>query len=473
MRILMVSHTYPPVVSGVSLVVQKLARAMVKRGHSVTVVAGGERPEPHSSDDAGVRLVRVRGIKNPVWEEAPIPVITQKDFDEIAADVQPDILHAHEAALLCLRLLRLKRDTGLPLLATCYYVPRFLARYLTWNDEPQAAVEASVWSYSIWLYNQPDHVVFATAAHRSCFVVEGLSVPTSIISNGLDVTRYRPGDDGIERVEARYALPPRPRILFVGRLAKDKEIDLLIRAMPDIRVTRDAHLLLVGRGDDRHRLEALAGHLGLGHCVRFLGFVPEEDMPVLYQASDLFAIASECEVQSLPTLQAIATGLPVVAADAVALPELVADGVNGFLVPPGDPKATAVAILRVLSDDSMASRMGREGRLIAESHAETRTFDRYEDLYYQLLNPAQNHASESALLTKGWHRANAPGQTVRDAPRGQPAHRVSRALSSEGARSLASESRAVWVAAMQNLGGSDYPDVPKPGSGVQKYGIAT
>jgi 1,2-diacylglycerol 3-alpha-glucosyltransferase len=386
-RILMVSHTFPPVVSGVSLVVQKLARAMVQRGHSVTVIAGSDRPEPYSDYEEGVRLVRVRGFKNPVWEEAPIPVITQKDFDEIADDVQPDVLHAHEAALLCLRLLRLKRETGLPLLATCYYVPRFVARYLTWNDEPQASVEASVWSYSIWLLNQPDHVVFGTSAHRKCFVDQGLDVPTSIISNGLDLTRYRPGGDGIERVEARYALPPRPRILFVSRLAKDKEIDLLVRAMPYVRTTEDAHLLLVGRGDERHRLEDLVGQSGLGHCVHFLGFVPEEDMPALYRASDLFAIASECEVQSLPTLQAVASGLPVVAADAVALPELVHDGANGFLVPPGDTEAMAQAILRVLSDSAMAGRMGRAGLSIAQSHAEKRTFDRYENLYYQLLNP--------------------------------------------------------------------------------------
>lgn len=386
MRILMVSHTFPPVVSGVSLVVQKLSRAMVERGHSVTLVTGSDRMEPYSDEDEGVRLVRVRGLKNPFWEEAPIPFITQKDLDEIAAEIQPDILHAHEAALLALRLLRLKRDTGLPLLATCYYVPRFVARYLTWNDAPHAFVETSVWSYSTWLFNQLDHVVFATSAHRECFLKQGLEVPTTIISNGLDVTRYTPCDDGTEGVEARYALPPGPRILFVSRLAKDKEIDILIRAMPRVRTARNAHLLLVGRGDDRARLEDLVVESGLQHCVHFLGFVPEEDMPALYRASDLFAIASVCEVQSLPTLQALATGLPVVAADAVALPELVHDGANGYLVPPGDPEATANAILGILDDSALAGQMGRAGLSIAQAHAETRTFDQYENLYYQMLS---------------------------------------------------------------------------------------
>ena len=89
-------------------------------------------------------------------------------------------------------------DCRAPLLSTGYYVPRFAARRLTWNDEPQAVVESVVWAYSTWILNQFDHVVFATAAHRNLFVKERIDVPTSIISNGIDTTRYRPldGSDG-------------------------------------------------------------------------------------------------------------------------------------------------------------------------------------------------------------------------------------------------------------------------------------
>lgn len=386
MRILMASHGYPPTLSGVTLVVQKIARAMVQRGHTVTLITASDREDPYHAEDDGVQLVRVRGIRNPLWEEAPVPFISQKDFDEVVSKAQPDILHAHEAVLLCWRLLRLKRTTGLPLVSTAYYVPRFAARHLTWNDEPRAAVESIVWAYSAWIFNQFDRVVFATAAHRDWFIEEGLDVPTSIISNGTDTARYRPLDGGSEEVEARYDLPPRPRILFVSRLAKDKEIDVLIRAMPQVYAESKAHLLLIGRGGDRDRLERLAGESGLQHCVRFLGWVPEEDMPALYRAVDLFAIASICEVQSLPTLQAVATGLPVVAANAVALPELVHDGANGFLVPPGDPKAMASAILDILSDPALAAQMGQKSLSIAQPHAETYTFDQYERLYLKMIS---------------------------------------------------------------------------------------
>jgi glycosyltransferase involved in cell wall biosynthesis len=68
------------------------------------------------------------------------------------------------------------------------------------------------------------------------------------------------------------------------------------------------------------------------------------------------------------------------------LPELVHDGANGYLVPPGDPEAMAHAILRILDDTNLAGRMGQEGLSIAQSHAETRTFDQYENIYYQILS---------------------------------------------------------------------------------------
>jgi glycosyltransferase involved in cell wall biosynthesis len=312
--------------------------------------------------------------------------VSQKDLQAVIDTFQPDIIHCHEAGPISWQLLRANKEAGFPLLATCYYVPRFIARYLTWNDEPHRVIESLFWSYSTWLFNQFERVVFATAAHEQSYLQKGLDVPTTIISNGLDLSRYRPSSQSVEEVEARHRLPAGKRILFVSRLAKDKEIDVLIRLMPRVRAMYDAHLLLVGRGDDRERLEQLTEELELQACVHFLGFVPEEDLPALYRASDLFAIASTCEVQSLPTLQATATGLPVVAANAMALPELVHDAVNGYLVPPDDPEAMAAAILKILADPNRAEQMGQASLEIAQHHSELRTFDHYEDLYQQMIN---------------------------------------------------------------------------------------
>ncbi len=385
MNILMISHGYPPTVSGVTLVVQKVARAMARRGHRVLLVTASEHGEPYRAVDEGVELLRVRSVANPFWKEAPLPYITHREFEQVAAEFRPDILHAHEAAFLSLQLLRLGTAIKRPVVATCYYVPRFVASYLTWGDEPAPVVQHLTWTYSIWLFDHFDRVAFATRAHEKYFVERGLRAPTAIISNGLDLQRYHPpvGSENEEDIAGRYNLPAHPRILFVSRLARDKEIDVLFQALHRICGQLECHLLLIGRGDDRPRLEGLVEELGLQQRVSFLGFVPEQDVPALYRQCDLFAIASCCEVQSIPTMQAVATGLPVVAVDALALPELVHDGENGFLVSPRDAEAMAQAMLRILRDPALAARMGQAGLAVARPHDEQTTFDLYEQLYKQ------------------------------------------------------------------------------------------
>lgn len=384
MRILMVSHGYPPIISGVTIVVQKLARAMVRKGHSVTVVSGICRGRGCGEDDEGVQLVQIGGVPNPWWRETKIPYIGHRALQEIVEDVQADILHAHESFFLGHKLAAVGHSLGIPTLASCHYVPRFLAQY-AWIRPLQWITERVAWGISIRFLNRVDHVVFATASHRDAFLRSGLETPTTLISNGVDTSRYRPLEAGVRDVDSRLGLPPGPRILFVSRLARDKDIDVLIQAMPEIWASKKAHLLLVGRGDDRDRLAGIVEQEGLEHCVHFLGFVPEEDLPALYNASDLFAMASTCEVQSLPTLQALATGLPVVLADAMALPELVEGGVNGYLVPPRDPEAMAAAILKILRNPDVAGEMGRQGLRVVQPHAEEHTFDLYADLYGRLI----------------------------------------------------------------------------------------
>jgi glycosyltransferase involved in cell wall biosynthesis len=385
MRILVISHGYPPTLSGVTLVAQKLARAMVGRGHSVTVVAASDNGETHrEEDDQGVQVVRLQTRSNPFWSDGALPVVSQAELREIVGEANPHIVHSHETALLSLQLLRLGLDHEIPLVATCHYLPRFVSQYVGWDGRLDVLAEGIVWEYAIRLLNQFDHAVFPSKTQAAEFTNRGLTAPTTVISNGVNGDQYRPGRDGVERVEARYKLPNGPRIIFVSRLAKDKRIDILIRSMLQLR-RAGAHLILVGTGDDEPHLREITRDLDLEDCVRFLGFVPEEDLPSLYRASDLFAIASECEVQSIPTLQAVATGLPAVAVDAAALPELVTDGLNGYLVPPNDPTAIATAVLRIFGDSDRAAAMGRASLEKSHGHAETATFDAHESLYERVI----------------------------------------------------------------------------------------
>jgi 1,2-diacylglycerol 3-alpha-glucosyltransferase len=382
MKILMLSHGYPPVISGVTLVVQKVARAMVKRGHEVTVVTASDRGPAYQDEDQGVKLMRVRSAPNPFWTEGRLPIISYDKLKDIVADVKPDVINTHDGALLSVHLHRLERDRcPVPEILTCHYLPRFVTYYVHAGNVVEKVVEDITWEVTMRMVNGFDHVIFPTQTQQQAFIQEGLEKPSTVISNGLDISHYSPDGRPNKDVEERYALPPGPRILFVGRLAKDKKIDVLIRAMPPIWAAHRGHLLLVGRGDARQQLDDLVESLGLQECVHFLGFVPEEDLPELYRQSDIFAIASDVEVQSIPTLQAAATGLPIVAAKAAALPELVEDNTNGYLVPPDDPRAFASALHKILDHPESAVAFGRASLSIGHRHAEERTFRAYEGLY--------------------------------------------------------------------------------------------
>ncbi len=384
MRILMVSHGYPPTTSGVTLVVQKVAREMVRRRHQVTVVTASDRGAPYHDYDMGVALWRVRSTPNPFWSEGRLPLLRYERLKAIIAEVRPDVINTHEGALLSWQLYRLEHERRhIPEILTCHYLPRFVTYYVHVGEAVERAVENVTWELSLRMINGFDHVIFPTQTQRQAFVDEGLKRDSTVISNGVDTRLYRPRDGDEDDLEARYSLPDGPRVLFVGRMARDKKIDVLIRAMHHLGRDHPAHLLLVGRGDDRRRLENLAEDLELADRVHFLGFVPEADLPCLYRHSDVFAIASDVEVQSIPTLQAVATGLPVVAAKAAALPELVEDGVNGFLVTPEDAEGFAGSLRRLLDDRAMASDFGRAGLAISREHAQARTFDAYEALYLQ------------------------------------------------------------------------------------------
>ncbi|OGO29256.1 MAG: hypothetical protein A2136_10780 [Chloroflexi bacterium RBG_16_54_11] len=389
MRIMMFSHGYPPTISGVTLVVQKIARSMVQRGHEVIVVTASDRHLPYRAQDQGVRLVRTLGIPNVFWTEGPIPFITPWTIRRLVEQFNPDIIHTHENAVISWMLVRVRWKKRPILITSSYSLPRYATHYLHFGGLDDR-FEKMLWSYVVGHLNCYEHVVFCTHTHERDFITHGLLPPTIVISNGVNIQRYNPEKTLGEDVERRYNLPARPRILSVGRLMKDKKLDLLIQAMRVVCNECEAHLLVVGRGSERPRLKSLIKELHLEPYIHLLGYVSEADLPALYRASDLFAIPSIVEVQSIPAIQATVTGLPIVAANSAALPELVRNGENGFLVEPLNANELGEAILRILHDPEIARQMGRISLEIGCPHDERLTFQAYEDFYRGLVDKS-NH----------------------------------------------------------------------------------
>jgi glycosyltransferase involved in cell wall biosynthesis len=173
-----------------------------------------------------------------------------------------------------------------------------------------------------------------------------------------------------------------PRILFLGRLDYEKHIHNLLKAVALLPKSLNVKLEIVGDGGEREYLEELAIKLGINNNVEFMGHISDEELPKVYERATLFAMPSIAELQSIATMEAMASGRPVVAADAMALPHLVHDGDNGYLFPPDDIEAFADRLARVLTaDQKELDRLSENSLHLIQSHDIERTIRIFEDLY--------------------------------------------------------------------------------------------
>jgi glycosyltransferase involved in cell wall biosynthesis len=209
-----------------------------------------------------------------------------------------------------------------------------------------------------------------------------------VIENGIDLARYTSAPD---RSSARAHLGLRPDLRYVIAVARFhpvKDHATLIAAFERVaRAREDAHLLLVGDGELRGALEAQVAAAGLGSRVTFMGV--RRDVPALLRAADVFTLTSVSEAASITLLEAMASSLPVVVTAVGGNPEIVREGADGLLAPRGDAEGLGTALLRLLNDPALATRMGESGAARVREHYQLdRTVQRYFDLYQQLARSA-------------------------------------------------------------------------------------
>src|SRR5438105_317865 len=203
-------------------------------------------------------------------------------------------------------------------------------------------------------------------------VLESLGCPAlaadvRVVHLGTTPSHFRPGIDPLP-VRRKHGLEGGPWLLTVARLDFHKGIDTVIRALPAIRAAvPGARYAVAGVGSRRDTLDALVAELGLRDAVRLLGFVPDAELPALYNAADVFVLASRrhdllVEGFGIACVEAAACGLAVIGSRSGGIPEAIREGETGLLVDPEDPAALAAAAVRVLEDDALRRRLGAAGR---------------------------------------------------------------------------------------------------------------
>src|SRR5579883_452076 len=384
MRIMIVTDQYPPMVGGVPTATHGLAVDFASRGHQVWVVAPSYGARDVRRLEQKVRIYRFSSFEWPTYEGLRIPFLPFMPVRNLIKRSDPDIIHIHSPIVLGNIAQILAGGLRKPVIATNHYLPINMSRSLTGDSVFSKSFSNASYSYLVHFCNRCEYVTSPTATALNLLYEHGLRAPARAISNGIDLSHFCPGPRD-EALRARLQLPADcPLILSVNRLSPEKRIDVLIEAVSKMRVP--AHLAIASTGPAEAELRARVDELNLRERVSFLGFVSDIDLVPLYRLADIFGIASEADLQSLTTMNALACGLPVVAADSYALPELVHHEENGFLFTPGNSAEMACYLDRLVHDANLRARMAEKGLEIIAEHDKTKVLVEWETLYRRLSN---------------------------------------------------------------------------------------
>ncbi|TDW74224.1 glycosyltransferase involved in cell wall biosynthesis [Curtobacterium sp. PhB25] len=376
LRILIAADTFPPDVNGAATFAEQLAVGLAERGHEVHVVAPASSRNYGTFDEEhqGVTLVvhRLKSYKWPLhaWLRFVWPWSVKKWTAPILDAVKPDVLHIQSHVVIGRGIVPEANARGIRVIATNHFMPENLLEYTPFGKWTLPIALKIAWSDAAKTYRLADTITTPTnlAADYLRKAIAGQRVLA--ISCGIDASRY----------VAREGRPVNNDIVFVGRVAPEKNLDVLVRAVALLPGSLAATLTIVGDGEMIPKLTALAKELGLEDRVRFLGFVSDEVKRTALTNGTVFTMPSTAELQSISSLEAMASGLPVVAADSMALPHLI-DG-NGYLFAPGDEHDLAAKLEAVLTaSEAEYTAMRERSSAMIEAHDINRTLTTFEALY--------------------------------------------------------------------------------------------
>jgi len=397
MRLTMFSDNFYPELGGIQDSIMVSARELGARGHRILLFAPAAAPRDYARANLSVGEVdlgpnvtirRVPSLPVPSSsQQSRVVVPTGRCRREVAL-FRPDLIHSHTFLGLGLEALWAARRMGVPLVGTNHWAIGAFDFYAPfWRATVRRRSLRALTSY----YQSCDWVSAPSRFTVAEMVANGLARPCTVISNPIDTRRFHPVDPATRHaLKARFGLGPQT-IVYAGRLAREKCIDVLIHAFATVCADRpDAILVLAGHGSARAPLAALAGRLGVGGRVRFTGTLGHDALAELLAAADLFAIASMSETQSMVLLQAMACGLPVVGARCGGLIEHIPPA-TGCLAEPGRSEDFLEKLTWLLVNQSARECMGAAARQFAEAFSITKIADAWEDLYRRVMRNAVSH----------------------------------------------------------------------------------
>ena len=382
MRIAMVSPYFYPVIGGIETYVLELSRELINMGHEVSVLTSNKTMNgefnafPKYEENEDIKIFR--------FKVCPFTRGVEFWFSFIGKllEIKPDIVHGHKIGFsmndICAYICEMK---NIPSVATTHGVP-YISNV---HREPflRDVYLKSIPGRTVKFFDQiiALSVIELPWLRRSGVPDEKIHIIPGGVSRRIFEAKFK-----LEEYKEKHGIESR-MVLYLGRLAKKKGIDHLIRAAP-LLLKDFPDLKIVIAGPDcgmMWKLKGLAHRLRVEKNTIFTGVLSEEDKYAAIASSEALILPSSFEAQGLVLLEAQALGIPVIATRQGGVPYFIKDGRNGILIEYGKPDQIADALRRILENEGLARRLGENGRCLAKEYTWDKIAQRilsvYEDTF--------------------------------------------------------------------------------------------
>jgi glycosyltransferase involved in cell wall biosynthesis len=375
MKIGIFSESYEPVLNGVSVSISTLICELKRLGHEIWVFA----PRFKGHNDKEHRIIRFPSFCTWVAPDYPLAIPYLPRLVEKVQSLELDVIHTHTPFTLGWLGLRLAKRLNIPLVSTNHTLYTEYAHYFPLA--PRSVTRLLIIGILRRYYKQCDAIIVPSNPIKELLKGYGIDKPVHVIPTG-NTLRVEKDPQVRSQIRQECNIPTHARVLlYVGRLAREKNLELLFKAF-DILGDKysDVYLLVVGGGPYESSCRALADKLVHGNRVRFTGCIPREKVVGYYSAGDIFTFPSTTETQGLVIVEALSAGLPCVVVDAGGAPEMLVNGEDGFLAK-NEIGDFASKIDRLLSNPDLLESFSKQAVINANRFSPTEMAHRVIEVY--------------------------------------------------------------------------------------------
>ena len=402
MRIGIFTDTYPPYINGVSTSIVMLERALKKKGHQVYIVTVNPENMSYKYENND-HIIRIPGIPTGIYDYRLTGIYPLRALKKIKK-WNLDIIHSHTEFSVGTFARLVASQFDIPLVHTYHTMYEDYVHYITKGYFIEPGRKIVEYLTKFYCDQTATELIVPTKKTYDLFK-EKYKVDRNvhIVPTGIEVERfYREKIDPKKLQALKEELGLKKDdfvILYVGRLAQEKSVDVLIDAHKDIcSKYRCAKLLIVGDGPDIDLLKKQASKLNISDNVIFTGKVPWKDVPKYYAVSTVFATASKTETQGLTVIEAMAASLPVVCIMDESFKNTVIDGLNGYLFK--NKKGYKNSLEYLIENPAKLKKMSRQARLNADAYSSKYFAERVLDVYKIAIGTNKNKKSFLNRLKK-------------------------------------------------------------------------